>query len=194
MLDNSHSLTVTDLKQFSYCARVIFYERCLPHIRPRTYKMDAGREAHEDEEKRAVRRTLSKYEVEEGERFFNIKLASPTLQLTGSLDEVVRTADGEIFPVDYKLAKKVSTNHRLQLAAYGLLLEDAEKIIVSRGFVYLILTRQMVEIPLTDELKQQVRNSLEAMQTMITAELMPPPVSMPSRCMGCEFRRFCNDV
>lgn len=195
MLDDHHFLTVTDLKQYSYCPRIIFYERCLPHVRPRTYKMDAGRDAHEDEQKRAVRRTLSKYEVDgKGERLFDVRLVSTSLQLVGLVDEVVSTETGEIFPVDYKLAKKVSPNHRLQLTAYSLLLEEAFGISVARGFIYLILSRNTVEINITDQQREQVKTLLREMQNMIEAEQMPPPTTKISRCANCEFRRFCNDV
>src|SRR5690242_3436884 len=84
--------TVTDVKQFVYCGRVIFYERCLPHLRPRTYKMDAGRAEHEDEQKRAARRNLSQYALGEGKRAFDVAITAPTLKLTGLIDEVVYVA------------------------------------------------------------------------------------------------------
>ena len=124
MLDDLPLITVTDLKQFSYCGRAVYDERCLPHIRPRTFKMDAGRDEHKLEQKRATRRTLRKYAVAEGKRTFDVVLTDPALGLTGMLDEVVTSATGEQFPVDYKLANQVSDNHRLQLAAYAHLLEQ----------------------------------------------------------------------
>src|SRR4051812_43849528 len=128
MLDDELYFTVTDLKQFTFCPRVLFYERCLPHIRPRTYKMDAGHDVHEDEPKRAVRRTLYAYEVEGGKRLFDVALSSDLLRLCGKIDEVVQTNTGEYFPVDYKLAHKEGANHQIQVAAYALLMEDAWKI------------------------------------------------------------------
>ena len=115
MLDDQLMFTVTDLKQFVYCGRVIFYEHCLPHVRPRTYKMDAGRDEHADEQKRAARRNLSHYALGEGKRLFDVALTDPVLKLTGLIDEVVYANNGEIFPVDYKLSKKVSPNHQLHL-------------------------------------------------------------------------------
>ncbi len=36
-------LTVTDLKQYCYCPRILFYMRCLPGVRPLTVKMEEGR-------------------------------------------------------------------------------------------------------------------------------------------------------
>lgn len=194
MLDDNPIFTVTDLKQFTYCPRVVFFEQCLPHIRPRTFKMDAGHQAHEEEQERAVRRKLSQYDEETGTRQFRVELTSHHLGLTGKLDEVVYPEDGRIIPVDYKLAKRVSANHRLQLAAYSLLLEDIEDCIVTHGFVYLIPQRQTTKIKITDKLRQAVLTTLDALQKMVTFEIMPPPLDKPTQCSNCEFRRFCNDV
>jgi CRISPR-associated exonuclease Cas4 len=194
MLDDSLLFTVTDLKQFSYCGRVVFYERCLPHLRPRTFKMDAGRDEHEDEQKRSTRRTLSKYALEGGHRVFDLSITDPELKLTGLMDEVVYAADGEVFPVDYKLAKQISHNHRLQLAAYALLLERHTGKRVRRGFIYLIERRSMQEVIITEALRQELFSVLGQMEQCIRAELLPPVTNTPNRCPACEFRRFCNDV
>ena len=35
---------------------------------------------------------------------------------------------------------------------------------------------------------------LLAIRQMVTAQRTPPPTPQRSRCVNCEFRRFCNDV
>lgn len=194
MLDDRQLFTVTDLKQYRFCPRVIFYEHCLPHIRPRTYKMDAGRDEHELEQKRATRRTLSKYHVVNGERRFDLALTNIELKLTGVIDETVFTSSGEVFPVDYKLAKKVAANHKIQLSAYALLLENELQISIDRGFIYLIPQRKMEEVTITDRLRSQTTTLFAEMEEMVTTETIPLPTKVRNRCVSCEFRRFCNDV
>ncbi|MEZ4731160.1 MAG: CRISPR-associated protein Cas4 [Caldilineaceae bacterium] len=194
MLDDPQLFTVTDLKQFSYCPRVVYYERCLPHLRPRTFKMDAGRDRHEHEQKLALRRTLHKYGVLDGRREFDVTLTDPVGQLTGVLDEVVYGADGTIFPVDYKLADQVGSNHKVQLAAYAHLLTQATGQPVHQGYIYLIKPRRLEAVAITPALRQTVATQLTALRMMVTAERMPPPTEKRSRCVACEFRRFCNDV
>ena len=49
---------VTDLKQWVYCPRILYYHHCLPDVRPVTYKMKAGVEAGRAEEGREERRSL----------------------------------------------------------------------------------------------------------------------------------------
>ncbi len=194
MLDDAQVFTVTDLKQFGYCPRILFYERCLPHVRPRTYKMDAGRDAHQDEQRRAVRRVLVGDPTLQGERFFNVAVQDTALGLHGSVDEVVRTASGSLIPVDYKLAQQASRHYKLQLAAYALLLEAKSGKPVTHGFLYLILTRKLVRVDITPALRETVRAMLVMMRTMIEQERMPEPPLERQRCAACEFRRFCNDV
>lgn len=194
MLEIDDCFTVTDIKQCGYCPRIIFYERCLPHIRPRTAKMDAGHTEHKQEQNRAARRNLSAYEESEGERFFDVRLESPTLGLRGAIDELVRVRGGDVFPVDYKLTHKISPHHRHQLTAYALLLEDCEAISISFGFIYLIPSREMIKVTITSRLRNEVLKQLELLRHIVHTEHMPPPAKKRSYCVNCEFRRFCNDV
>jgi CRISPR-associated exonuclease Cas4 len=186
--------TVTDLKQYSYCGRVFFYEKCLPHIRPRTHKMDIGRDEHEREQARASRRTLRQYGEVAGRREFEVGVESAVLRLRGLIDEVVFTEDGKVLPVDYKLATSVSANHRLQLGAYALLLESKFGVSVSEGYVYLLGKREMVRVRITPALREQIFALLGAMFETVSKERMPEAASIRARCASCEFRRFCNDV
>jgi CRISPR-associated exonuclease Cas4 len=186
--------TVTDIKQYAYCPRVVFYERCLPKIRPRTHNMDLGKDEHNAEQKRAVRRTLTKYEISGGRREFDVVLVSHRHHLRGLVDEVVYGVKGEIIPVDHKLTDKVSANHKLQLAAYALLLEEAKGGKIQRGFVYLIGCSKLVEVTITPALREQVLAVLSALFETVTQERMPDPTNVTARCVGCEFRRFCNDI
>ena len=156
--------------------------------------MDAGRDAHELEQKRAVRRTLTRFGLQEGERQFDVTVTDPSLGLTGIIDELIFGDDGDIIVVDYKLARKGNRNHRLQLAAYGLLAETHTNRVVKKGYIYLIPVRQWVEVPLTAALRREVTDMLKALQRMVLYEDMPMPTTQRAKCVGCEFRRFCNDV
>lgn len=194
--------TVTDLKQYAYCPRIVFYTYCLPLIRPTTGKMEEGRLAHEEAREREQRRTLRIYGLEEARRYFDVWVASEELGLTGRIDLVLEvTAQGgasggrEWIPVDYKQTGRRAGSHlRRQLAAYGMMLEETRGGVVRRGFIYSLLTRQAEEIPLTPSLRREVREAVAAMREMVERERMPDPPSSLQPCVNCEFRRFCNDV
>src|SRR5690242_4691187 len=113
-------LEVTDLKQWTYCPRVVFYRYCLPTIRPVTYSMERGILAHEEAPAREERRSLRAYGLTSGERFFDVALRSERLHLSGRIDLVIRvqTEQGiEGIVVDYKLSEREAGSHfKLQLA------------------------------------------------------------------------------
>ena len=190
--------TVTDLKQYTYCPRIVYYTYCLPLIRPTTYKMEAGTRAHEKADKRERRRTLSVYDLDEGERRFDVWLKSPILGLTGKVDLVIEIAKEdarELIPVEYKQTRRRIGKHiRLQLAAYGMMLEEVSDGKAKRAFVYSLLKRKAKEVRLTKALRRDVRATAGAMREMVKREAMPEPPRSRRQCVNCEFRRFCNDV
>jgi CRISPR-associated exonuclease Cas4 len=194
----SLSLEVTDLKQWTYCPRVVFYRYCLPRIRPLTYSMEAGIRAHEEATAREERRSLRPYGLTVGERFFDVALRSERLHLSGRIDLVIRveTEQGpEGMVVDYKLSEREAGAHfKLQLAAYGLMLEEAWGLPVRRAFLYHLPQRQAETIPLTTALKRRVETTIAAIHQAIAGERLPQPPTQVGRCVACEFRRFCNDV
>jgi len=193
-LSGRDTFTVSDLKQYTYCPRVVWYTYCLPLLRPETAKMQESRLRHEEERDREARRSLRPYGLPEGERRCDVPLASAALGLTGRADLVIVTAD-EVIPVDYKLTRHATAPHfRLQLAAYGLMLEEAVGLPARRGFVYSMWTREAEEVRFTARLRGQVQRTTEAMRRMVDQELMPGPAARRGRCMACEFRRFCNDL
>lgn len=185
---------VTDLKQWAYCPRILYYELCLPDVRPVTAKMAIGAEAGQAEEGREERRSLRAYGLSAGEREFNVRLSSEQLGLRGEADMVITTPDGEVIPVDYKFSKMAGPHFKLQLAAYALLLEEARQCKVSRGYLYYIPLRVAEQVPMDKRLRKQLSAALAEMRQVLQSEKMPAPASTLRKCVACEFRRFCNDV
>lgn len=186
-------VTISLLKQYIYCPRVVYYETCTPGVRPRTYKMQAGNEAHDRERERAARRTLTAYHIPKGERYFDVRLLSSRLKLSGLIDEVVLTPD-EAIVVDYKLASWAGENHLIQLGAYSLMVEEAFHLPVHRGFIYLLNPRRFESVLIDEALRNSVMETLKSIDRIRLYEYMPPPIDQPNKCASCEFRRFCNDV
>lgn len=188
---------VTDLKQWVYCPRVLYYHTCLPDVRPTTYKMQAGIEAGRHEERREVRRSLRAYGLEQGRRQFDMELASTKLGLRGKVDLVIwldQAPEAEVIPVDYKLSKRMGQQFKLQLVAYGLILEEMSQIPCTRGFLYSIPERRAHQVRFTARIRDQFQATLAAMGQMLRSEAMPPATPQRKKCVSCEFRRFCNDV
>ncbi len=184
---------VTDLRQYLYCPRVVFFTYVLQPPRPVTERMVEGKEAHAAERARDRRRGTRLYGLPEGEKVQEVWLESPELGLVGKVDLVIRRGS-EAVPVDFKdTVGRVPASHRLQVAAYGMLLEEAWGVRVQKGVVYQIPRRRATPVALTARMRRRVRETLEAIREMVEAERFPPGTSQRGRCVGCEFRRWCGD-
>lgn len=194
------TIDVTDLKQWTYCPRIVYYRYCLPRIRPTTHLMNAGIEAHRDEAAREERRGLRLYDLETGERVVDLSLIDHELGLRGRLDLAIAVPDrasagATAVVVDYKYTEQQAGAHfKLQLAAYAILLERAWQLPVPTGYLYQIPLRRANAVPITPPLRQKAMTTIETIHRSIRRETMPPPPASRYPCVSCEFRRFCNDV
>lgn len=189
---------VIDLKQYEYCPRVVYYDYCLGTLRPTTYKMEAGIAAQEHVNLLEERRSLRAYGLQTGERHYHVPVRSEKLGCSGQVDLVIETHDDHrprLVPVDFKLSRREPGRHfKLQLACYAMMLEDDWGKPVEEGAIYLIPTKQVVKVPITARLRQTAIHELLAIRHMVTTQTIPSPTAQRSRCVNCEFRRFCNDV
>lgn len=188
------AVTATDLKQWAYCPRIPFYRYVLP-VRPAaTYKMQRGKDIQAAVEALERRRGFRAYGMRDGERRFGLWLHSERLGLSGKLDLLILTPDA-CYPVDFKDTEGgPRRNHRLQLAAYALLAEEAFARPAPDGFIYLVPEKRVAALALTEADRDGVRAAVVEMRQMIEREEMPPPTSVRSRCAPCEFRNYCGDV
>ena len=95
------TFNASDLRQYVYCRRVIYFRYCLPVRPPPTYKMAEGKLQHERVEELERRRSLRAYGLADGERVFDVRLASERLGVVGTLDMVV-VRRHEVIPVEFK--------------------------------------------------------------------------------------------
>lgn len=189
--------TATDLKQYSYCPRVLYYHHCLPDIRPTTDKMEIGKAAHDAESAREARRSLAPYGLTTAERHFDVGLESEALGIRGRVDMVLATpngVEGIAHPVEFKNAHQAHDNWQLQVTVYALLLESAWGVRVTEGCLYLIPARRAERLSITPRLRQRAHSALAQMRQIAEREWMPDPPKARGKCLDCEFRRFCNDV
>lgn len=187
-------LRVTDLKQYIYCPRVVYYQYVLPVDRRATYKMEHGKSAQVRLERLEGRRKLARYGLAGGRRHFGLYLRSKRLGLGGRMDLMIEMK-AACFPVDFKFTTgRPHRNHRYQLGGYALLIEEAYGKTVETGFVYLIPQDDAAVCPLSPELKADCRRVLGEIRGMIEGERMPGPNANRNRCTDCEYQNYCRDV
>jgi len=106
---------VTDLKQWGYCGRIVYYQWVMPGAGKPTFKMEEGRRAQEVLEKLETRRTLGRYGLEGARREFGVWLSDEELGLTGKVD-LLLVGEGVGSVLEFKLTSgEPGENHRLQL-------------------------------------------------------------------------------
>jgi CRISPR-associated exonuclease Cas4 len=187
-------LTATDLKQWAYCQRIPYYHHVMPVEYVRTYKMQRGRDIEAAVDAMEKRRGFRRYGLEHGERRFGVWLHSEAMNLAGKLDLLLVTEHG-CYPVDFKDTEGgVRYNHRFQLAAYAMLVEETLGRPVPHAFVYLVPSRELVMVPTGNQERDEVKRAAAAIRRMIEREEMPAPTPMRARCVGCEFRNYCGDI
>lgn len=187
-------LRVSDIKQFLYCPRVVFFTYVCPVPKKTTRKMEFGKGEHLVLDRLEKRRTFKRYNIEEGKRVFHLPLRSTRLGLTGLLDLHIQ-AGGEYFPVEFKFTTaEPGLNHKYQLIAYAMLLEEYVHTAVRYGFLYLIPRNQVILVPVTENAREFVRDTLRKIRTMVATERFPAVTRKSARCTDCEFRNYCRDV
>src|SRR5207253_4122447 len=65
--------------------------------------------------------------------------------------------------------------------------------LVHRGFLYSIPLRKAEPVVITQHLRRKVIQTVMQIRHIVESEIIPSPPNSLSRCVTCEFRRFCND-
>jgi CRISPR-associated exonuclease Cas4 len=187
-------IPVTDLKQWAYCPRVVYYHRVMPAPPRPTYKMREGLAAQDLIENLETRRTLREYGLDDARRRFGLWLDNRELGLAGKIDLLLEAKD-EIAVVDFKLTSgEPGQNHRLQLAGYSLLAETALGVPARRAFLYRIPDNRIFPEPVTEQLRRAVKTAVADIRRTGDTQFCPEPTEVRGRCLECEFANYCADV
>jgi CRISPR-associated exonuclease Cas4 len=187
-------IPVTDLKQWTYCARIVYYHRVMPALAKPTFKMKEAIAAQDLIESLEMRRGLKEYGIETAGRRFGVWLKDTALGLSGKLDLLLESAD-QVAAVDFKLTSgEPGDNHRMQLTGYSLLAETATGLPARRGFLYRIPDGRVFPIEITDALRQSVLAAIKGIRRVSEEQSLPEATVVRGRCVECEFANYCADV
>ena len=187
-------LTVTDVKQWFYCPRIVYFTHMMQNCGRATFKMQEARRAEEMFEKLEVRRTLAKYRLEEARRRFGFWLRDQELGLAGKADLLLEGQD-QVAVVDFKLTgSEPGENHRAQLVAYLVMAERALGVPAQRGFIYRIPDGRLYEYTLEERDRERLWESVREMRQACEEQIMPEATEVRKRCEECEYQNYCADV
>lgn len=187
-------LRVTDLKQWAYCKRIVYYQYVMPGAGKPTYKMREGAAAQEVLERLEMRRTLREYGLEGARRHFGLWMNDEGLGLTGKVDLLLEGA-GVGSVVEFKLTSgEVTENHKLQLAGYAVLAEAVRTIRVGVSFIYRIPDNKIFPVTITEELRHTVSEAMRGIREVRMGGSIPDATAVRRRCHECEYANYCGDV
>lgn len=190
---NQFSVTPSEIIQYLYCPRFIYFEKVLgiPQFEEKSYKAMRGRRIHEKKtqiNKDYLRKSLGVTDKLQ-EQYLTNNL------LRGKVDEVLTLGDDTMAPLDYKFAQykdKVFNTYKTQLACYACLIEDNFGKKVNRGFlVYTRSKSKLVEVPISEHEKEEVKECALAIGEIICENRFPKATKYKKRCVDCTYRNIC---
>lgn len=185
---------VSDIVQYFYCPRKVYYLKVLgaPVIAKR--KMVYGSSEDEKEERRLEERKSVYGFSPSGvlQIIHDLFLEDTKVGIAGQLDTLLEMETGEFIPVDSKFTEEVIVHrhYKKQLVAYSLLVDSSFNTNVTRGVIYFTKQRKPIVVPVTSEDKCTLIKDLNSIRLILLGESIPRKVS-EKKCGYCEVARYC---
>lgn len=188
------TLTVSDIVQYYYCPRKVYFLKVLGVPVPVRRKIEYGKETHEKERRRLTEREqVYGFDREDvAEVLEGLQIEDVDIGLRGKVDVALRLKNGEIVPVDAKLTDNVlvQRQHRKQLHAYALLLDGKFGTRVTKGIIYFTQQKKAVSIEISESDKAELRRDIQRIEKIISGEHVPRGTSA-EKCGYCETKQYC---
>ena len=181
-------IRVMALHALAYCPRLFYLEE-VEEIRVADHRVYAGRTLHEE-----IARDLD----EEG-YWKNYDLQSEKFGIMGKADCLCRR-DGAIIPYEHKRGrsqrdeKKKPTawpSDAIQVAAYGIMLEEELGVPVPEGRIRYHTDNVTVRVPLDDTLRDAVLDAIEDARELRSSTTRPPIAKNDRLCGSCSLNVVC---
>jgi CRISPR-associated exonuclease Cas4 len=186
-------ITPSHIIEYLFCPRFTYFEYVLaiPQYEEKNYKVMRGRELHDqklEENKDYLRKRIGAIDKHLDQYLTNSLLR-------GRMDEVLLLSDGSMAALDYKFAEypgQVYETYKTQLYCYAWLIEDNFQVPVNKGFlVYTRSHNKLVEVPIQDSDKAQVKACAEAILNIIEKNFFPKATKYKTKCLTCTYKNIC---
>lgn len=187
------SITPSHIIEYLYCPRFTYFEYvlCIPQYEDRHFKVEKGRQVHDQKLER--NKDYLRKRIGVCEKYADQYLTNSVLR--GKIDEVLLLNDGTMAPLDYKFAKfesRIYATYRTQLESYAVLIEDNFGKKVNKGFlIYTRSSNKLVEIDVTEESKENIKHVCSEVIEIIDTNKFPKATKYKQRCLGCTYRNIC---
>jgi len=122
------------------------------------------------------------------------RVESEKLQLKGIVDRIEVYENGYV-PIELKTGKMpkqgVWPGHRIQIAAYALLLEEKFKTNVKEGFVRYLDVNETRQIAINPFMKDEIIKLVREVQNLLKSQNLPNYCENKNKCAKCGVRETC---
>ncbi len=132
-------------------------------------------------------------ETRQGTRFErSVHVLSDTLGLSGVLDMVEVSKNGDMHPVEYKHGKPKPTDmDKIQLCSQAMCLEEMTGRTVASGSLWYGKTRHRLAVVFDEELRAKTLTTIDSVRTMLQSGQTPLPI-YDKRCKACSLVDICE--
>ncbi|MDO9010523.1 MAG: CRISPR-associated protein Cas4 [Gallionella sp.] len=185
-MEAADPLNVSALNQYAYCPRrcgLIYLENEFSD----NIHTSRGNAEHERVDQSGWVTTREGARAE-----YTLPVWSDRLGLIGRCDVVEFWPGGNIYPVEYKHGtRKKWGNDDIQLAAQAMCLEEMTGKVITHGAIYHHGSRRRREVVITQELREMVLVTVNAIHAMLDSGKLPPPAN-DARCRECSLKEICQ--
>jgi CRISPR-associated exonuclease Cas4 len=187
------SITIVQLRQFSFCPRIPWYQvNSYAPVKENLW-MTQGSEYHLDRESLLKKRLLKKFQNQKLEIKFRVNVFSKKYGIHGIVDAVLKNEE-EVFPVEFKMNPNPhSQGTRNQLLGYILCLEEVYGKKVPMGFIISGKNAKVTEMKFSEEEKNKLVETIGKVRVVQESSFLPDSSASIEKCMQCEYLNFCND-
>jgi CRISPR-associated exonuclease Cas4 len=188
-------IQVSDITQYFYCPRKIYFIKTLGIKIKARPKMEMGKEEHEKEHRRIKERKtiygIPKKDITQ--IIHNLPIEDTNTGIYGIIDTTIILKTKEIIPVEVKYTdfENIKINWKKQLTAYAILLEKHFKTTIKKGIIYLPTKHKQIQIDIPSEAKATLKQDIKKIKKLIHSEKIPN-VTKGKQCNYCEMKKFCT--
>ena len=125
-----------------------------------------------------------------------VRIESKEMDLVGVIDRV-EIYKGNIIPAELKTGKaprgSVWSNHKIQLAAYMLLLEEKYAMEIKGGYVHYLNEDLKFDVIMNPFLKDEIQILIQKVKELLDSSQIPGRVNSKIKCDACSLRSECYD-
>ena len=125
-----------------------------------------------------------------------LRIESDGLRLKGIIDQV-HIYESDYIPFELKTGRApqdgVWPSHRIQIAAYSLLLQEKFNKPIKEGFVFYLDTKEKRHITINPFMKEEVKKVVDDVIALLENKELPDFCNNENKCRKCGLRPTCYD-